>query len=145
MPSGSLYAAGRFFKLGLEDQQNINIPLLVSHFCDNMEGKLKWSIEFLDKRVEDEFLDLPKDMQARFVRISELIEGYGLENVGMPHVRHLDEKLWEIRAKGKSGISRGIYVAVTGRRIIILRIFIKKAQKTPSAEIRLARERLKEL
>ncbi len=37
------------------------------------------------------------------------------------------------------------YVAVTGRRIIILRIFIKKAQKTPSAEIRLARERLKEL
>ncbi len=106
---------------------------------------MKWSVEFLDKRVENEFLDLPKDMQARFVRISELIEGYGLENVGMPHVRHLDEKLWEIRAKGKSGISRGIYVAVTGRRIVILRIFIKKTQKTPGAEIRLARERLKEL
>jgi phage-related protein len=110
-----------------------------------MEGRMKWSIEFLNKRVEDEFLGLPKDMQARFVHISELIEGHGLENVGMPHVRHLDEKFWEIRAKGKSGISRGIYVTVTGRRVVILRIFIKKSQKTPSAEIRLARERSKEL
>ncbi|HKK01993.1 MAG TPA: type II toxin-antitoxin system RelE/ParE family toxin [Desulfuromonadales bacterium] len=50
-----------------------------------------------------------------------------------------------MRAKGKSGISRGIYVAVTGRRVVILRVFVKKSQKTPTAEIRLARQRLKEL
>lgn len=106
---------------------------------------MKWSVEFLNNRVEEEFLALPKDMQARFVRISELIEAYGLEHVGMPHVRHLEAKLWEIRAKGKSGISRGIYVAATGRRVVILRIFVKKTQKTPSSEIRLARERFQEL
>lgn len=106
---------------------------------------MKWSVEFLSDQVEAEFLGLPKDMQARFVRISELVEEFGLEHVGMPHVRHLEGKLWEMRAKGKSGIARGVYVAVTGRRVVILRIFVKKTQKTPGAEIRLALERLKEL
>lgn len=106
---------------------------------------MKWSVEFLSAAVEGEFRDLPKDMQARLVRISELIEAYGFENVGMPHVRHLEGKLWEMRAKGKAGISRGIYVAVTGRRVVILRIFVKKTHQTPRSEIRLALERLKEL
>lgn len=95
--------------------------------------------------VEGEFGGLSKDMQARFVRISELIEAYGIEHVGMPHVRHLDGKLWEMRAKGKAGISRGIYVAITGRRVVILRIFVKKTEKTPRSEILLALDRLKEL
>lgn len=106
---------------------------------------MKWTVEFLNDEVEGEFLVLPKDMQARFVRVGELIESYGLENVGMPHIRHLQDKLWEIRAKGKSGISRGIYVAVTGRRVVILRIFVKKTQKTPQAELELALKRMKEL
>jgi hypothetical protein len=71
---------------------------------------MRWSVEFLNEVVEEEFRLLPKDMQARFVRISELIEAYGIEHVGMPHVRHLDVKLWEMRAKGKAGISRGTYL-----------------------------------
>jgi len=50
-----------------------------------------------------------------------------------------------MRAKGKAGISRGIYVALSGRRVVILRIFVKKTQKTPRAEIRLALDRMKEL
>ena len=106
---------------------------------------MKWTVEFLNDEVEGEFLALPKEMQARFVRVGELIESYGLENVGMPHIRHLQDKLWEIRAMGKSGISRGIYVAVTGRRVVILRIFVKKTQKTPQAEVDLALKRMKEL
>jgi len=104
-----------------------------------------WSVEFLNEQVEAEFLDLPRDMQARLVRISELIESHGLDHVGMPHVRHLEGKLWEMRAKGRSGISRGIYVAVAERRVVIVRIFVKKTQKIHRGEIRLARERLKEL
>lgn len=106
---------------------------------------MRWPVEFLSEVVEEEFRCLPKDMQARFVRISELIETYGIEHVGMPHVRHLDGKLWEMRAKGKAGISRGIYVAITGRRVVILRIFVKKTEKTPRSEILLALDRMKEL
>lgn len=106
---------------------------------------MKWNVEFLNDEVEAEFGELPKDLQARFLRIAELIEGYGLENVGMPHIRHLREKLWEIRAKGKSGIARGIYVTMAGRRVVILRVFIKKTDKTPKRELDLAEKRMKEL
>ncbi|AMV72061.1 type II toxin-antitoxin system RelE/ParE family toxin [Desulfuromonas carbonis] len=106
---------------------------------------MRWTVEFLNEVVEEEFRELPKDMQARFVRISELIEGCGIEQVGMPHVRHLEGKLWEMRARGIAGISRGIYVAINGRRVVILRIFVKKTQKTPRSEILLALDRMKEL
>lgn len=42
-------------------------------------------------------------MQARFVRISELIEAVGLPNVREPHVKHVRDSIWEIRLKGKAG------------------------------------------
>jgi len=57
---------------------------------------------------------------------------------------NLGDKLWEIRASGRDGISRGIYVAVKDRRIVVLRIFIKKTEKTPSQEIDLAKQRARE-
>jgi phage-related protein len=104
-----------------------------------------WTVEFLNDAVEAEFLSIPKDLQARLVRISDLIESYGLKNLGMPHVRHLQDKLWEIRGKGKSGIARALYVAVIGRRVVILRVFVKKTQKTPPGEITLALSRMKEI
>jgi hypothetical protein len=36
-------------------------------------------------------------MRARFRRIVELIQGYGLDQVREPHVRHLEGSLWEIQ------------------------------------------------
>ncbi len=84
-------------------------------------------------------------MQARLVRIADLIESHGLENLGMPYVRHIQDKLWEMRAKGKSGIARSLYVAVTGKRVVILRVFIKKTRKIPPGEIALALSRVKEI
>ena len=84
-------------------------------------------------------------MRARFARIAELIETLGLEKVGHPHVRHLEDSLWEIRMTGKSGISRAIYVTAKACRVVIVRVFIKKTQKTPRREIELALERAKEI
>jgi len=52
--------------------------------------------------------------------------------------------LWEIRASGKGGISRGIYVAVKDKQVVVLRVFIKKTQKTPRNELDIAKERAKE-
>ena len=107
--------------------------------------KSTWTVEFLNDTVETEFLAIPRDLQARLVRITDLIESCGLENLGMPYVRHLQDKLWEIRGKGKTGIARALYVAVVGRRVIILRVFVKKSQKTPPGEINLALSRMKEI
>lgn len=42
---------------------------------------MAWAVELLDDRVRGELEALPPDMQARFRRIVELIQGYGLERV----------------------------------------------------------------
>jgi phage-related protein len=88
---------------------------------------------------------LPEDMRARLVRIAQLIEEIGLERVGEPHVRHIEGRLWEMRLKGRSGISRALYVTAVGRRVVIVRVFIKKTEKTPQREIDLALSRAKSI
>jgi phage-related protein len=95
--------------------------------------------------VHAEFLALPLDMQARFNRIAQLIESNGLECVREPHVKHLEDRLWEIRVTGRDGIARAIYVTASGKRVVVVRIFVKKTQKTPRAELELARRRAKEV
>ncbi|HWG22228.1 MAG TPA: type II toxin-antitoxin system RelE/ParE family toxin [Terracidiphilus sp.] len=102
---------------------------------------MKWTVETLNTIVDAEVEALPADMRARLSHIASLIEEMGLERVGEPHVKHLDGRLWEIRLSGKSGISRALYVVVTPRRVVIVRVFVKKTQKTPRHEIDLALSR----
>jgi phage-related protein len=104
-----------------------------------------WSVETLNATVDAELAELPADMRARLVRIAELIEAVGLPNVKEPHVRHIRGPLWEIRLKGKSGIARALCVTAREQRLVILRAFIKKTEKTPADEIGLALQRAKEL
>jgi phage-related protein len=106
---------------------------------------MPWQVEFLNEAAEAEVDALPVDIRARFARVKELIESHGLERVGEPHVKHLEAKLWEVRMKGKDGIARSLYVTAKGKRVIVLRSFIKKTQKTPRREIKLALDRAKEL
>lgn len=105
----------------------------------------EWAVEVLNDVVEAELLALPKDMQARFLRISELLESFGPQRVGLPHVRPLGEKLWEMRLSGRDGIGRAIYTVGSGRRVVVLHAFVKKTQKTPRRAMNLALKRLKEL
>jgi phage-related protein len=106
---------------------------------------MEWTVKFLDDRVEAEFSALPVDFQASLLRVAELIRQFGLENVGMPYVCHVQGKIWEIRGRGRGGIARSLYVAAKGKRVIILRSFVKKTQKTPAEEIKIALQRAKEV
>ena len=106
---------------------------------------MSWTVETLNAAVDEEFDALPADMRARFVRVCELIAAVGLTRVGAPHVRHLTGPLWEMRLRGKDGIARALYVTVQDRRVVVLRAFIKKTQKTPRREIDLALRRAAEV
>lgn len=85
---------------------------------------------------------LPSDMQARFLRIAELLQDLGPQRVGLPHIRPLDGKLWEMRMQGRDGIARAVYAAIKDRRLLVLHVFVKKTQTTPRSAIATALKRL---
>lgn len=106
---------------------------------------MTWAVETLNAVVDAELAALPQDMRSRFDYIARLIEEFGLENVREPHVKHLQGPLWEMRLKGRDGISRAIYVTASGKRVVVVRAFVKKTQATPRKELELAMKRAKEL
>ena len=100
-----------------------------------------WTVT-LHPQAEAELLALPTDMQARFLRIAEMLEEFGPQRVGLPHIRPLENKLWEMRMAGRDGIARAVYVAVHGKRLLVLHVFVKKTQTTPRSAIETALKRL---
>lgn len=106
---------------------------------------MSWTVGFVNATAEAEVKALPPDMIARFLRIGEKIASQGLLAVREPHVRHLVGKLWEMRLTGQDGIARSLYVAASGQRVVVLRTFVKKTQKTPPREIEIALARMKEM
>ena len=104
-----------------------------------------WTFETANETVDAEVEALPEDMRAKLARIAELIEEKGLERMGEPHVKHIVGRLWEMRLQGRGGISRALYVPAVGRRVVIVRVFTKKTEKTPHREIDLALSRAKSI
>jgi phage-related protein len=102
-----------------------------------------WRVEYLDELARDEVETLPRDMLAKFIRLTDLVREHGLDRLREPSVKHLEDKLWEMRLSGRDGIARSLYMTAVGRRVIVLRTFVKKTQKTPRREIELALERAK--
>lgn len=103
---------------------------------------MRWSVDTLNHDVDKEIESLPASLRARLLRLMEMIETFGLQQMHEPHVKHLEGKLWELRAKARDGIARGIYVTASGRRVIILHGFEKKTQKTPVTALAMARRRM---
>ena len=106
---------------------------------------MTWSVTFLNESVEAEMEGQAEDVRARFKRIVQLINEFGLERLPPKFVDHIQGAVWELRLRGKDGIARALYVTAGGKRVVILRVFAKKTQKTPQREIRLALERAKEV
>jgi len=63
--------------------------------------------------------------------------------LGMPTVRKIEANLWEVRTKLPGGQIARVFFTVKGDEMALLHGFIKKSQKTPGHELRLARERKK--
>ena len=104
-----------------------------------------WKIETLNEVVDAELGALPADQRAKFFWIVKLIEEHGLDQVREPYVKHLEKGLWEIRMKGRDGISRALYVVEKPKRVVVVRVFVKKTQATPRKEIKLALKRAEEV
>jgi phage-related protein len=64
--------------------------------------------------------------------------------LGMPLVRKMGDHLWEVRSHIENGISRVLFT-VDENQIYLLHGFIKKSNRTPASDLRIAKERLAEL
>ena len=105
---------------------------------------MAWAVSFYSRQVEDDLLELPAGLVARFTRYAERMEMFG-PDLGMPHTRAMGGGLFELRLKAAEGIARVFYCTVAGRRIVVLHHFVKKTGRTPPREIRIARRRIKEM
>ncbi len=111
---------------------------------------MSWEIEYYVTNRGNcpvkEFVDsLSPEGKARYIFITKLMKDYGI-NVREPYVKQITghRKLFEIRLKDRSGISRILYFAHTGRKLVLLHGFTKKTDKTPKKEIETAEQRMKD-
>jgi phage-related protein len=65
--------------------------------------------------------------------------------IGMPLVRSLGEGLWEVRSDLPSNRTARLLLCFHEAILIVLHGFIKKTQKTPEADLELARRRMREV
>lgn len=106
---------------------------------------MKWKVSFYNEKVMKDLLKWPVGIKAKFTHIVNLLEQYGPIEVGMPFIKSMGEGLYEIRSKGKEGIARAFFCMIVNKEIVILHGFIKKDQKTPNKELKIAKKRLREV
>ena len=87
---------------------------------------------------------MPAGLLARYLRYVDVMTMHG-PHLGMPHSRALGDGLFELRLQAKEGIGRVFYCMRPSQRIVMVHQFIKRSQKTPPREIRLARQRMREV
>jgi len=105
---------------------------------------MKWEINFYSEDVENDIISLPPKLQAKMLRLFELVELHGAQ-LGKPHTDSLGKGLFELRAKAQEGIARSIYCYMKGKKVTVLHVFIKKTQKTPKKDLNIAEQRMREL
>jgi phage-related protein len=105
---------------------------------------MTYTITYYNDQVQAEIMALPVTWQARYIGLTERMMEYGA-NLGSPHTEAFGGGLFELRLKGAEGIARVFYCTLVGRQIVMLHSFVKKSQKTPLGEYRIAEKRMKEI
>lgn len=93
-----------------------------------------------DCPAEEFIASLDIKVRAKVVALLELLEEKG-NRLREPYSKSIDDGIFEIRCKIGRNAVRVLYFFYYEGKIILTNGFVKKTQKTPSEEIRLAKER----
>jgi phage-related protein len=101
-------------------------------------------VEFYQKEdgsypVVDFLEGLPKKLSAKTVRTIKALEDMGTD-LREPYSKPLWDGIFELRTKLGSDITRVLYFFVVGEKAVVTNGFLKKTDKTPVGELRLARK-----
>ena len=106
---------------------------------------MKFTVEFYEKENGEipviNFIDsLETKMGAKVLSLIEILEEKG-NQLRLPYSECLEDGIFELRCKFGSDITRTLYFFYEGANIILTNGFVKKTQKTPVQEIKLAKLR----
>ena len=104
---------------------------------------MTYTIRYYSSDVLEQIFELPLSLQARYIGLTQRMVEYG-PHLGLPHTDSFGGGLFELRLKGAEGIARVFFCTMVGREIVMLHSFIKKSQKTPDKELKLAKLRMRE-
>ncbi len=90
--------------------------------------------------VEDFINGLDVKMRAKMYGLLSILQDKG-NMLREPYSKHLDDGIFELRCKVGNNIARVLYFFYYEGKIILTNGFVKKTKKTPTEEIRLAKER----
>ena len=89
-------------------------------------------------------MTLPATLKARYIGLTNRMLEFG-PHLGLPHTDAFGGGLFELRLKGAEGIARVFFCTMVEQEIVMLHSFMKKTQKTPEKELKLAKKRMKEI
>ncbi len=105
---------------------------------------MSYEIEYYSEAVFKEIEGMPMPLGVRYVALTERMKETG-GNLGTPHTKAMGDGLLELRLKADKQIARVFYCTMIGKRIVMLHSFVKKTQKTPKKELRIAKKRMNEV
>jgi len=121
------------------------LKIAACHMITNLLSlAMGFNITYYSQEVQDEIVSLPVTLQARDIALTNRMLEYG-PHLGLPHTDAFGGGLFELRLKGVEGIARVFFCTMVGQEIVMLHSFIKKTQKTPERELKIAKQRMKEL
>lgn len=103
-----------------------------------------YTIVYYSEAVQEEILELPDTLAARYVVLTGRMVAVGA-NLGAPYTEAFGNGLFELRLRGVEGIARVFFCTLVGRRIVMLHGFVKKTGKTPPRERELAEMRMRKV
>jgi phage-related protein len=114
---------------------------------NNYEGQYMayFEVVFYEKEngdcpVEEFMNSLDVKMRAKMIGLLELLEEKG-NQLREPYSKSIDDGIFEVRCKVGNNITRVLYFFYYEGKIVLTNGFVKKTQKIPPEEIKLAKER----
>ena len=106
---------------------------------------VSWEVWFYqtvrgESPIEDFLTELPTKAQAKCVAYIEQLEEHGF-NLPRSFIAKVKGHIWELRPGWAGTEYRFFYVAMVGRRLVVLHAIKKKSQKVKSKDIELAEAR----